>query len=498
MSTQTGPTELAAHEVKARAVRSVLALTVRTFASQGLRIVSTFFLARLLFPADYGVFGIVAFFTSLGAFLGDLGLSAALVRQPQEPSRDETYTVFWCHQAFTAVLVLLIMGASPFIVGGYELGASGVPMVCAMAASLFLSSLRVIPMMMLERKLLFPAIARAELAEGLVQTAVTLTLAALHMGPWALVAGTLARGLAGLVFIWAASPWRPSGTFQRGVLKRLLSFGAFYQLNGLIPAIFSGWVPLVVGQLLGKEAVGLVGWSWALASTPLMLSSILHRVAFPAYSRMQQDAAGLAEYLRVTTRRISAVLCLGVPFAVIAVPPLIPLFFGERWAPAAPLVQWYTLECTLQAVNGLLASQQNASGHSLERLYVTTVSSILRALLGTLAVLHLGIVGIGMMGVAMTLTELWLTSWMVARRNAHLTGLEAQVMEPFVTVGALLALSLGLSRLVQAQGEGVQALVATGVLAVGVLVRERLPRGLPLLGELRAVIAHVRARRAAR
>ncbi|RJS17342.1 polysaccharide biosynthesis protein [Corallococcus sp. H22C18031201] len=490
--------EQARSDVKTRAFRSIVALTLRTFASQGLRVINALVLSRLLFPSDYGAFGIVAFATSLGAYLGDLGLSASLVRQSHEPTEDETTTAFWSHQALTSTIVALLLVLAPLVSNAYDLGPSGTPMVCAMAVGLFFSSLRVIPMMMLERHLHFPAVARMELVEGLTQTGTTIALALLGWGPWALALGGLVRGAVGLVILWSASPWRPRGRFRKDILQRLLGFGIWFQLGGIIPAILSGWIPLIVGKLLGKDAVGLVNWAWALASVPLMVSGILNRVAYPAYSRMQEDGAGLAEYLRTSIRRISAVLCLAIPFGVIALPMLIPVIFGERWRPAAPLVQWYTLEATLMAVHGLLCSQQNASGQARERVYVTTVSSILRAGLGTLAVMHLGIVGIGIMGAAMTLTELWLTAWMVARRSPHLTGLEAEVMEPFLTVGALLAFAVAVARFATgAQGPLVQALVAGGALALGVVARERLRRGLSLMGEVRSVVQYVRSRRAA-
>ncbi|CAM3293953.1 oligosaccharide flippase family protein [Corallococcus sp. ZKHCc1 1396] len=497
-SPSTSAPELGTSDVKVRAQRSIVALGLRTLGSLGLRVVSSLALSRLLFPGDYGAFAIVAFTAAMGAYLGDLGLSASLVRQQHEPTEDEISTAFWSHQAFTVAIVAVLLGLAPMLAGAYELGPTGPLMVSAVALGLFFHSLRVIPIMMLERNLHFPAIARAELVESVAQTAATIGLAALHLGPWALIGGGLVRGAVGLGMLWAAASWRPRGSVRWAIVKRLLGFGIWFQLTGIVPAILNGWVPLVVGRMEGKDAVGLVNWAWALASVPLALSGVLNRVAYPAYSRMQQDAEGLAEYLRTSIRRISAVLCIIVPFGVIALPFLIPTLFGERWSPASALVQWFMLEGAMQAVHGLLNSQQYASGHARERVYVLIGSSLLRCGLGALAVLHWGIVGIGVTTTAITLTELCLSAWLVARRNPHLSGLEFQVMEPFLTVGALLAFAVGLSRFAMGQhGLLVQALVGTGMLAVLVLARERSRRGLSLVGEVRAVVAHVRGRKAA-
>ena len=495
----TAAPEVTTGEVKARALKGMFVLAARTVASQGLRLVSALFLSRLLFPADYGLFGIVSYAASLGVFLGDLGLSAALVRQSHEPTRDETFTIFWCHQALTAAVVATVCALAPQLTRGYALGDAAVPMVWALALGLFLSSLRVIPLMALERQLAFPVIARAELIENVAQVVTTISLAALGLGAWALALGGLVRGVVGLVLVWWASPWRPRGNFRLDVLKRLLGFGLAFQLPPLVAAMVAGWVPLVVGHILGKEAVGLVNWAWALASTPMMLSVVLNRVAFPAYCRLQDDPAGFAEYLRTSLRRLSAVLLLVIPLVVLVLPVVVPLFFGARWVPAVMLVQWFSLECVLTTLTGILATAQNAGGRPWERLAVVVGVGAAKWGLGTWAIQRFGLAGIGPVGVLVGLGELWVTAWLVARLNPAMRGLVSQVVEPFVTVGLVLAGACAAALAVVSGGTGVaRALVGGAVFAVLVLARERLPGTLSLLGELKGMVGFVRARRAAR
>ncbi|MBL0697404.1 oligosaccharide flippase family protein [Comamonas sp. JC664] len=496
--TATAAPEATAVDVKARALRGMVVLALRTVASQGLRVVSALFLSRLLFPSDYGLFGIVSYAASLGVFLGDLGLSAALVRQPHEPTRDETFTIFWCHQALTAVVVATVCLLAPALTRGYALGDGAVPMVWALALGLFLSSLRVIPLMALERQLAFPVIARAELIENVAQVLTTISFAALGFGAWALALGGLVRGGVGLACIVWASPWRPRGHFRVEVLKRLLGFGLAFQLPPLVAAMVAGWVPLVVGHLLGKEAVGLVNWAWALASTPMMLSVVLNRVAFPAYCRLQDDPAGFAEYLRTSLRRLSAVLLLAIPFAVLVMPVAVPFFFGARWQSAVVLVQWFIMECILTTLVGLLATAQNAGGRPWERLAVVVAVGVAKWGLGTWAIQRFGLTGIGPAGMLVGLGEVWVTAWLVQRLNPAMGGLARQVVEPLLTLGLGLLAACMAARSLVPEGVWAQACAGAGLFSAWVLVRERLPGTLPVLGELRHILEFVRARRAAR
>lgn len=486
--------EVTTAEVKARAQKGVFILAARTLVSQVLRVISALCLSRLLFPDDYGLFGIVSYAASLGAYLGDLGLSAALVRQSREPTVEETSTLFWGHQALTATIVAVVIALAPWLVEGYALGAKALPMVQAMALGLFFFSLRIIPLMTLERQLAFPAIARAELIENVAQVASTISLASLGFGAWALAGGTLVRGAVGLVCIWHASPWRPRFTFHGSIIRRLLGFGLAYQIPPLVAAFAAGWVPLVVGSVLGKEAVGLVNWAWALASTPMMLSAILNRVAFPAYCRLQDDPVGFAEYLRTSLRRLSAALCLFIPLAVFAVPVAVPLLFGERWVPAVPLVQWFSLECILTTLIGLLATAQNAGGRPWERLMVTVGVGVSKWALGTWLIHRFGLKGIGPAGILIGLSELGITAWLVTRLNPSLRGLVREVVEPFTTVGLLLVGAGVAASFLAQDGLWAQALLGAGLFSCLFLLRERLPGPLPLVAELRTIAGLIRAR----
>src|SRR5579883_2879486 len=70
-------TEWTPREVARRAIHSVLALGVRQIVAQGLNILGAIFLARLLTPAEFGIYAIIVFIRGfLSAFSG-AGLAAS-------------------------------------------------------------------------------------------------------------------------------------------------------------------------------------------------------------------------------------------------------------------------------------------------------------------------------------------------------------------------------------------------------------------------------------
>jgi len=238
----------------------------------------------------------------------------------------------------------------------------------------------------------------------------------------------------------------------------------------------------------------LVGWATNIASVPMMLSGVLNRVAFPAYSRLQSDPEALGRYLGASIRRISAVFSLVIPLVVIACPVAIPALFHARWVPAIPLVQWFSLECIIVTLTGLLASTQNAMGYSSERLIVTVIVGSLRWGFGYLAVRSFGLLGIGPTMFLLSLTEMVASAVLVMRRNSGCSRIMQETLTPLLAVGAMLTVALGLGWTISHHNVLIQTLIALLVFAGLLALREVITGGRVLNTELRAIYGMLRPR----
>jgi len=479
-------------EVKSKAVSAVKALGIRTLITLLIRIGSSLIMARLLFANDYGAFAVAAWILGMGTFLSDVGLAGALVRQHTKPTRDEEFTVFISQQVIAAVIVVLVITVGPALAGVSNMAASQRGILYVMALNLFNNSLRVIPLMALERELKFKTIAKIELTQSVVNTALNIFLAWLGWGAWALAIGSVAGATATTVGVWIASPWKPGGVYRFGIVKRLAKFGIAFQLNALMPTLLSGWIPILVGKLLGLTAVGFVNWANSLASVPMMLSAVLNRVAFPAYARLQDHPETLGNYVKTAARRLMALMTLVVPLGVLACPVAIPVLFKARWAPAIPLVQWFSIDVMLGTLLGVLASVQNATGFAADRLWVATATGLARWGVGFLAIRWFGIAGVGPTVVLITLTELMSTTWLIQVRNGKSAGLMTAVLSPVLRIALMIGAAWGLSQLVPGVHPYVQSFISVGCFVTLLVVTEVLTRGRMVTEELMAIVRMVR------
>ena len=91
--------------------------------------------------------------------------------------------------------------------------------------------------------------------------------------------------------------------------------------------------PLFVVTYAGAAAVGYVNWAKNFALAPLMLSESFGRVAFPAFSRIQEDREFLAKAVESSIRCMTLVM---FPFTALMValgPEIVHVVFTNKWLP---------------------------------------------------------------------------------------------------------------------------------------------------------------------
>lgn len=466
-----GPSQ--ADEVKQQALSGVKALGVRTIYSLGLRVIQSLALARLLTEHDYGTFGVATYISSLGTYFSNGGFGGGLIQREEPPTPREMFTLFAVQQAIILVFILIVMAFMPAITQLYKLDAQGVTITVVMTWSMLLCTLRLVPMLKLERDLSFREIARIELMENSVRTILTVALAFFHLGAWSLTIGQIVGLVVLLGASWVISGWKPKFEFDLNVMKPLLRFGIPFQFNILLPALLTMPFTATLSNILGLSSYGFYNWALALASIPAMLSAIINKVAFPAYARLQEHPEELGQYVGTASRRIGAILFTIFSFATICCPPFIPVIFDPKWTPAIPLVQWMILEFVLSSLTGNLAAVQNAVGRPMERTWITLIMGLVRWGLVFVVARTFGLAGVGPLAMFLpTCIELVVTTYLVHRHNSGCKNLFRDIFEPIIATGIVLIASFGIGHLLMPNHVWGQWAISSACFIVLTAVRE--------------------------
>jgi len=350
--------------IKKRAITGVVTFTLRTFFIQAYTFFATFILTILIAPEIFGIYFVVTAIINLFIYFSDVGLAAALIQKKDEPTRQDLVTTFTIQQLIVIVLVLLGLMFSRFIAEFYNLDENGLILLRVLIFSLFLSSLKTIPSVILERNLSFTRFVIPQIAENFVFYTLTIILAFLNFGLASFTWAVLARGLVGLILIYVLSPWKPSLGFELKSAKRLVSFGIPFQLNSIIALVKDDLLVVFIGKILPFAQVGYIGWAQRFAFLPLrfIMDNVI-KVTFPAYSRLQHDVRYLSTAIEKSIFFVTFAVFPIVTGMIAVAPKVISNIpnYG-KWEPAIPLLYFFGINAMFAAINTTLTNTFFAIG----------------------------------------------------------------------------------------------------------------------------------------
>lgn len=359
-----GTPEIDLSQVKTRSISGVLALTSRTFLIQIISFVTTFFLTVFLTPQDYGTFFLVSAVVNFLTYFSDIGLAAALIQKKQPLTRTDLTTTFAIQQGLVLLLLILLFSTTSIIREQYQFSSAAIYLMWSLGISLFLSSLKTIPSILLERDLQFNKLVIPQILENLVFNITALFLAWKGWGINTFTFAVLARGIVGLVAMYIVSPWKPGFSLNRKSLKGLLDFGLPYQANTFLAVLKDDGMTIILGKIIGQTGLGYIGWAsrWAYMPLRFFMDNIT-KVAFPAYSRVQHDSELLKRGIEKTIFYLALVSFPAfVGMGVLAHPLVNTIPRYEKWLPALIPLYLYLINAAWASVSTPLTNALNAIG----------------------------------------------------------------------------------------------------------------------------------------
>ena len=330
-----------------------------------------------------------------------------MVQKKEEPSKEELTTVFTLQEMLVLSIIVIITLFSPLITQFYKLGNDGVFLLYALLFSFFLSSLKTIPSILLERKLEFGTLSIPQVVESFAYYLVTLVLAFLNFGVYSFAWGAIARGITGVIVIYYISPWKISFRFSFAHLKHLLTFGIPFQTNSLLALVKDDLLTLFLGKMLPLNELGYVGWAKKWAETPLriIMDSVI-RVTFPAFARLQDNKELLKRALEKTIFVLALLIFPATLFLLISMKPLIFLIPKyTKWEPAIFSFYLFSIVSVMAAFSSPMVNALNSLGK-----IKTTLTLMIMWVLLTWIFVPLWVGFFGFQGVAISFTIISVTS----------------------------------------------------------------------------------------
>ncbi|MEA3166877.1 MAG: hypothetical protein QOJ26_1751 [Thermoplasmata archaeon] len=329
-------------DTRASAVRGLAWTSLSYGLRQAVQFGAGIVIARLLVPRDFGVFALASLAIAILALARNLGLAAALVRDP-ELTEAKRSTAFWTNAAVGLLLAAAMALAAPTLAGWF-----GEPRLAFalwwLAPTFLLDTLTSVHDALLERDRGYRRRAARDSAATLLGTVAALALAWMGAGWTALVVQRVVASVASMAFLWTSVPWRPHLTFDRGSLRGLLAFGLPLAGWTALTWLSNNVDSLLVGRWLGPVALGTYTLAYSVARGPgQLVQAILGGILYPELARIQHDLAQVRAVYLASLRHILAALLLPLAAMAALAPTFVPLVYGKQWTAAVPLVQLFAI-----------------------------------------------------------------------------------------------------------------------------------------------------------
>ncbi|MEP6611064.1 MAG: oligosaccharide flippase family protein [Mucilaginibacter sp.] len=333
-----------------------------TYLSQGINFLSTIVVSRLLSPASYGIIGLITVFTNFILVFSDGGLSYALIRSDY----GNTYQRILTNLAWILGLILFlitILLAYP-IAYFYKSSELFLPTIVLSFTFIF-RSLSLAQGAVLAKRLQFAYIGKITLLAMVASVSVTIILAYLGAGFWALVFPQIISAIIMAVFyekkVKLGFKIYPLNYIKVGFKHTWRLVSSVIGFNTI-----NYWSRnsdnMIVGKWYGSAQLGLYARAYQLLQLPLLLiSALFANILFPSLKKLKKEGGDIEGEYYFVLRTITFLSSPLVLILIIFPNQLVLLLWGNNWIKVAEFLPYFGLliytQTLLSTVGSLLILQ---------------------------------------------------------------------------------------------------------------------------------------------
>lgn len=331
--------------------------------AQGVSLVVSIVLARLLAPEVYGTIALVTVFTTILNVFVDSGLGNALIQKKDADDLDFS-TVFFFNIVMCCMLYIVLFLIAPLIAAFYN-SDELVPVVRVLGLTLVISGVKNVQQAYVSRTMQFKRFFFATLGGTIGAAIIGIAMAYYGFGVWALVTQQIFNATVDTIILWVTVKWRPKRMFSWKRLKVLFSFGWKLLASALLETFYNNIRQLIIGKLY--TSADLAQYNRGKQFPDLIVSNIntsIDSVLLPVMSKSQDDPKQIKSMTRrsiKTSTYIMAPLMMGLAFCAESI---VGLILTDKWLPCVPFLRIFCITYMFYPIHTANLNAIKAMGRS--------------------------------------------------------------------------------------------------------------------------------------
>lgn len=312
-------------------------------ATQGIMLLVSIVLARLIAPEKYGIVSIVTVLVSFADIFVTGGFGTALV-QKKDVNDSDYNTVFGLSFILGCIMYALLFVIAPYIAAFFEMPELS-SILRVMGVRLPIAALNTVQNACVQRNMEFKKYFFATLLGTIISAIVGITMAIYGLGVWALVGQYLVNTCIDSIVLMVIGSWRPRLCIQIKRIIPIMSFGWKILAQKFVYTVLDNIQNLIIGKKFTAD--DLAFYNNGNKFPQVILSNVYDTIAkimFPLLSERQDENEKTKKMIRVTIEMctfLMAPICIGL---LTIAEPLIQITFTEAWLGCVPFLQIYCIK----------------------------------------------------------------------------------------------------------------------------------------------------------
>lgn len=306
---------------------------------QSLYLVTTFVLARVLNPEDFGQIGILIIFTSIAQILLDSGLGGSLIKE-KEITKLDCSTIFVFNLIVSVSAYCLIFTLSPLIEKYYQI--KDLSTVCRTLCLVFvINAFGQIPQTLLFRELKFKQLTISSIYSVFIGSIIAILCAYLFkLGVYSLVAYQIIQATCFVSLNFYTSKFCISLKFSKSSFKRLFSFGFYTTITNIIDSTYENLIVSLFGKYIGINQAGYLSQAKKIETASCnALVATINSVSFPILTRLKETPYNFICEANTLFKTVSLLVLPPILSIALFSNEIISFLFGDNWIKAAPYLR---------------------------------------------------------------------------------------------------------------------------------------------------------------
>lgn len=306
-------------------------------------LVRTAFLAHLLTPEQFGLFGIAAIVLGLTEMMTETGVNVVLI-QNQTKEWDRYLDTAWVISICRGIVISIAMLITSPLVTRFFNAPDALNVIIIISLVPFVRGFINPAIVQFQKNLRFDAEFRFRSGIIFADAATAICFALIFRSAsslaWGLLAGALTELALSLTLVHPKPRFHYSHEFAKMIIhqgKWLTGAGIFAYFAQKLPDIF-------IGRLLGTTELGYFQMAYRFAVVPLEeIIETVNRVAFPLYSQLYNQLDKIKKGLFKNAQAFLIISGLWSVCLILFAEPFTRLVLGAQWLPIIPTLRTLSL-----------------------------------------------------------------------------------------------------------------------------------------------------------